>query len=141
VTSQAFKCDVITYTCYECLNYTILGKISPLWKRIGELPGILIGCYRGDQGHQRYSGSSLDIFWLNKTVRRLRHWKFHLLSFWLALSLPCDIMLCNSKWEILMINSPLLSNVRHRAMIKPVSYPLTRLIHIRLSCWAIHRAF
>jgi len=29
-----------------------------------------------------------------------------------------------------MITSPLLSNVRHRAMITPVSPPLTALIHI-----------
>jgi len=28
VTSQALKCDVITY---EGLNYTILDKITPLW--------------------------------------------------------------------------------------------------------------
>jgi len=39
------------YTMYEGLNYTILDKISPLWKRIGESPEIQIGCYRGDPGH------------------------------------------------------------------------------------------
>ena len=27
--------DVITYTPYEGLNYIILDKIKPLWKRIG----------------------------------------------------------------------------------------------------------
>ena len=73
------------------LNYTILDKITPLWKRIGEPPEIQIGCYRGDQGQQHYSGSSYDFFWLNKTVRHLCHWNFHLLSFWLALSLLCDV--------------------------------------------------
>jgi len=31
-----------------------------------------------------------------------------------------------------MITFPLLSNVRHRAMMTPVS-PLTRLIHVKLS--------
>jgi len=127
VTSQALKYDVIAYTPYEGLNYTVLEKITPLWKRIGEPPEIQIGCYRGDPGHQRHSDSSNDLFWLNKTVRRLCHWNFHLLSFWLALSLPCDVTLCDNKWQILMITSPLLSNVRHRAMITPVRHPLTRL--------------
>jgi len=28
--------NVITYTLYEGLNFTILVKITPLWKRIGE---------------------------------------------------------------------------------------------------------
>jgi len=40
-----------------------------------------------------------------------------------------------------MITSPLLSNVRHRAVITPVSHPLTRLIHISPSCWTIYRSF
>ena len=35
VTSQALKYDVIPYTPYEGINYTILDKIAPLWKRIG----------------------------------------------------------------------------------------------------------
>jgi len=30
VTSQALKFDVITYTLYESLNYTIFDKITPL---------------------------------------------------------------------------------------------------------------
>ena len=53
----ALKYDVITYAPYEGLNYIILDKIKPLWKRIGELPEIKIGCYTGDPGQQRYSGS------------------------------------------------------------------------------------
>ena len=40
-----------------------------------------------------------------------------------------------------MIISPLLSNVRHRAMITPVSPLLTRLIHISPSYWTILRSF
>jgi len=40
-----------------------------------------------------------------------------------------------------MITSPLLTNVRHRAMITPVSHSLTRLIHIKPSCWTIYRSF
>jgi len=60
-------------------------------KRIGEPPEIQIGCYRGDPGHQRHSGSSYDLFQLNKIVQTLRHWNFHLLSFWLALSLLCGV--------------------------------------------------
>jgi len=57
LTPQALKYDVITYTPYEGLNYIILDKIKPLWKRIGEPPEIQIGCYTGDPGQQRYSGS------------------------------------------------------------------------------------
>jgi len=51
VMSQALKYDVITYAPYEGLNYTILDKITPLWKPIGEPPEIEIGCYRGEPGH------------------------------------------------------------------------------------------
>jgi len=40
-----------------------------------------------------------------------------------------------------MITSQLLSNVRHRPMIMPVSSPLTWLIHISPSCWTIYRSF
>jgi len=40
-----------------------------------------------------------------------------------------------------MITSPLLSNVRHRAKMRPVCPPLTRFIHISPSCWTIHRSF
>jgi len=40
-----------------------------------------------------------------------------------------------------MITSPLLSNVRHRAMLTPVSPLHTRLIHISLSCWTIYHSF
>ena len=87
VTSQALKCCVIIYTPYEGLNYTVLDKITPQWKRSGE---IQIGFYRDDPGQQRHSCSSYDLFWLNATVRRLRHWNFQLLSFWLALSVLCD---------------------------------------------------
>ena len=34
-------------TSYEGQSYTILDKITPLWKHIGEPPEIQIGCYRG----------------------------------------------------------------------------------------------
>ena len=61
VTSQALKYDVITYTPYESLTYTILDKITPLLKRIGEPPEIQISCHRGDPSLgliiQRHSGS------------------------------------------------------------------------------------
>jgi len=40
-----------------------------------------------------------------------------------------------------MITSPLLSNVRHRAMIMPVSPLRTGLIHIIPSCWTIIYSF
>ena len=84
VRSQALKYDVIAYALYEGLNSTIFGKITPLWKRIGEPPEIQIGCYSGEPG-------PYDLFWLSKTVWRLRHWDSHLLSFWLALLLLCDV--------------------------------------------------
>ena len=74
-TSQALKYDVITYTPYEGLKYTILDKTTPLWKSIGEPPEIQLGCYRGDPGHQRHSGSSYNLFWLtelNRAKVRLR---------------------------------------------------------------------
>jgi len=61
VMSQTLKYDVITYTSYEGLNYAILGKITPLCKRIGEPPDFQKGCYRGDPGRQGHSGS-YDLF-------------------------------------------------------------------------------
>jgi len=54
--SQALEYDIIIYTSYEGLNYNILDKTTPLWRRIGEPPEIQIGCYRGDPGHRRHSG-------------------------------------------------------------------------------------
>jgi len=56
VTSQATKYDVITYTPYESLIYTISEKITPLWKHIGEPPEFQIGCCRGDPGQHRHLG-------------------------------------------------------------------------------------
>ena len=40
-----------------------------------------------------------------------------------------------------MITSLLLSNLRHRAMITPVSRLLAKLIYISPSCWTIYRSF
>ena len=91
VTSQTFKYGVITYAPHEGLNYIILDKITPPSKRIGEPLEIQIGCYRDDPGQQRHSDSSHSLFWLNKTVRGLSHWNFHLLSVCLALSLLCNV--------------------------------------------------
>jgi len=119
VTSIGIWCHHL-YTIWWS-TYTILDKIKPLWKRIGELPEIQIGCYRGDPDQQRHPGSSSDLFWLNKTVRRLRYWNFHLFSSCLALLLPCDVSYVTINEKFLMITSPLLSNVRHKAMITPVS--------------------
>jgi len=63
VTSQALKYDVITYTPYEGLNYTILDKSTQLLcKRISEPPKIQIGCYEDDPGQQCHLGSSYDLF-------------------------------------------------------------------------------
>ena len=55
-------------------------------------------------------------------------------------ALLCDVTLCNNQCEIL-IGFPLLSNVRHRAMMMPVFPPLTRLILISPSCSTIYRIF
>jgi len=64
VTSQALKYDIIIYTPYVGLNYTILDKIKPLWKHIGQPPQIQgatqVNSCRGDPGQQRHSGSSYD---------------------------------------------------------------------------------
>jgi len=104
------NCDVTSIEILRRCLYNIwrsklhyFRQLTPLWKRISEPPEIQIGCYRGDPGQQRHSGSSYDLFWLNKTVRRLRHWNFHLLSFWLALLLLCDVsnmMSSNDKFSI-----------------------------------------
>ena len=56
----------------------------------------------------------------------------------------CSVMLVTvriNEWEIVMITSPLLSNVRHKAVITPVSPLPTRLIYIILSYWTICRSF
>ena len=54
---------------------------------------------------QRHSGSSRNLCWVNATFRGLRHWHFHLLSFWLALSLLCGVSYVTSNakfsWELL----------------------------------------
>ena len=64
VTSQTLQCDIINYvyTPYAGLNCTILDKITQLWKRISQPQEIQIGCYRGDPGQTRHSGSSYDLF-------------------------------------------------------------------------------
>jgi len=40
-----------------------------------------------------------------------------------------------------MITSPLLSNVRQKAMITPVLPLLTALVHISLSYWTVYSSF
>ena len=73
------------------LNYTVLDKITPPRKRISEPHEIQISCYRRGPEQQRHSGSSTWFIRLSKTVRHLHHWNFNLLSFWLGLSLLCDV--------------------------------------------------
>jgi len=70
IATQALKYDVIAYTPYDGINYTVVDKIKPLWKRIDESIEIQIGCYRGDPGQQRYSASSYDLFWPNSTIAK-----------------------------------------------------------------------
>ena len=81
VTSQALKYDVIIYTPFVGLNYTILDKIKPLLNRIGEPPEIKIGCYKGQQHHTDSHTVNQPSFGMNKIVQRLCQWNFHLLSF------------------------------------------------------------
>jgi len=59
---QALKYDFIVYAPDVGPNYTISDKIKPLSMKtyIGEPPEIHTGCYRGDPGQHRNSGSSYD---------------------------------------------------------------------------------
>ena len=47
----------------------------------------------------------------------------------------------NNEWVVLMKTRPLLRDVRHRAMIAPVSSLRNRIIHINPSYWTIYRSF
>ena len=47
----------------------------------------------------------------------------------------------NNEWEVLMRTRPLLRDVRHKAMIAPVSPLSTKLIHISPSYWTIYHSF
>ena len=86
-----FELAVTSQVLKYCLYTTWRSKIhyfrqNYYEKRMGKTE-IQIGWYRGDPRQQRHSSSSCDLFRLNKTVRCLRHWNFHLLS----LSLLCDV--------------------------------------------------
>jgi len=145
VTPQALKYDVIKYTPYE-FHHMELRYFRKNYNTMKTYRWTTWNSNRLLQGRPRSSASlGLIIRFIltdwTKTVQRLRHWKFQLLLMWLALSLPCDVMLWNNKWEILKIISPLLSNVCHRPMITPPSPPLTRLIHISPSCWTTYHSF
>jgi len=67
---------------------------------------------------------------------------FHFLSFWLALSLLCDVSCVTMNetfaWELI---HPLLRSACHKAVITPVSTLRTKLIHISSSYWTIYRSF
>jgi len=78
---------------------------------------------------------------VNATFRGLRHWNFHLLSFWLALSLLCDVSYATMNKQEVLIRTPLLHYARHRAMITPVSPVRTRLIYISPNSRTIYRSF
>jgi len=81
-----------------------------------------------------------NLYWMNATVRGLQYWNFNLLSFWLAISLLCDVSFAfatmNKKFS-----RALLRNVRDRVMITPANPLRTRLIHISPSYWTIYRSF
>ena len=56
----------------------------------------------------------------------------------------CSVMFVTARsneWEVVMITSPMLSNVRHKAMITPVSPLPTRLIYIIPSYSTFYRSF
>jgi len=42
IATQALKYDVIAYTPFDGINYTVVDKIKPLWRRINETPVIQI---------------------------------------------------------------------------------------------------
>jgi len=91
VTSQALKYDAITYTPYEGLNYTILDKIAPLWKRIGEPSEIQIGWYRGDPGHQRHRAHhTIYSDWIKPSERPFRERSCATLQCWTTVCPPCQ---------------------------------------------------
>jgi len=50
----------------------------------------------------------------------LRHWNFHLLSFWLTFGVAVWRQSRNNEWEVFIRTSRLLHSVHHRAMITPV---------------------
>ena len=86
VTSQALKYDIYAIWRYK-LHYFRQNYLTMQTYR-----WTTWNSNRLLQGQPRSSASqSVSIYsdWLNKSVRRLRHWNFHLLSFWMALSLPC----------------------------------------------------
>jgi len=47
----------------------------------------------------------------------------------------------NNEWEVLTTTCPLLRNLRHKAMVTPVSPLRTGLIHISPSYWTIFYSF
>jgi len=123
VTSQALKYDVITYTPYEGLNYSILDKVTPLWKRIGEPPEIQIGCYRGDI-------HKLGLVGLNIANKSSLQWKITMQERYLC-------------WPPYLFpwprSAPHFFHSRI-ATVTPLGHLLTRLIHICSSCWTIYRS-
>ena len=138
------NCDVTSIGISRHYVYTIWRSKLPCFRQ----NYITIKTYRwttwnanrllqGDPGQQRHSGSSYNLDWLNKTVRMKFPFAFILAGIIVALCRK----LSNNKCVVLMMTSPLLSNIRHRAMITPVSPLLTRLIHISPSCWTIYHPF
>jgi len=54
----------------------------------------------------------------------------------------CSVTLwLDNEWEVLMVTSPLLNNVRQKAMLTPVSPVLATLVHISPSYWTNYRSF
>jgi len=128
---QALEYDAFTCIPYEGLNCTIVDKITPLWKRIGELPGIQIGCYRGDSRSTESLGPFIRYILTEENGLTLGSLKFLFAFILVGTMVALRRYLRNNTWEVLMLISPLFSNVRHRdrAVITPVRPLITRFIH------------
>jgi len=125
----------IASTPYESLNYIILAKITICtMKTYRWTTWSSKGCHRGDQRHSAHHSIYSD--WKKRS--RLASPKF---LFALVLTGIIAAQWRYNKWEVLMITSLLLSNVRHRAVITPVSPLLIRIIHISPSYSTFYLSF
>ena len=140
------NCDVTSIEILRRCLYNIwrsklhyFRQLTPLWKRIGEPPEIQIGCYGGTQVNSvTRAHRTIYSDWIKPFDACVTGISICFHSGW---HYCCSVTLVI--WWVLMISSPLLSNVRHAAVITPVSPLLTRtrLIHISPSCWTIYGSF
>ena len=115
-----------------------LGNLSSLTFQQKMIMAIQKGCstlsrmptLRGDSRSPATLGLITQLMLSEFDLSSLRHWSFHLLSFWLALSSLCDVSYATMNNQEVLMRTPLSCIARHRAMITPVSPVRTRLFHI-----------